>query len=161
MSIHHQLPLYSRLFVLYLITVATMTLVRSSVLVRDLRLLGKMVRRDPEEEARFTFLWNRCWAKLQAMKRSVFLTLLLAILVAADQVRTDFVSVAVQKTAGVAALSGGFVEVLAVFTLGILACVAIYAIYALCVGSLIRRSHRVQMPQGQDGFPRDPEAEGI
>jgi hypothetical protein len=52
----------------------------------------------------------------------------------------DFASVAVYKSIGIAALSGGFAEVLSVFSLGILACVAIYAIYGVCEGSLIRRT---------------------
>ena len=141
-SVNHQLPLLSKLFVLYLIIVATLTLVRSAVLIRDLRSLGTVVRGEPQphQGAEFTSLWDDCWAKLQAMKRSVVLTFLLTVLVAADQARTDFVSVAVQKATGIASLSGGIAELFGIFALGILACVAIYAIYALCESVLIRRT---------------------
>lgn len=156
-SVQHQLPLHSKLFVLYLIVVATVSLVRMAMLVRDLRSLGTVVRGNPEalKEAEFTSIWQACWARLQAMKRSVVLTFLLAVLVAADQVRTDFVSVAVQKATGIAVLSGGFAEVFAVFTLGVLACVAIYAIYALCESSLVRRTHNMlAFPGASSPLPR-------
>ena len=145
-SVNHQLPLLSKLFVLYLIILTALTLVRSAVLIRDLRSLGTVVRCEPQphQGAEFTSVWDDCWAKLQAMKRSVVLTFLLAVLVAANQARTNFVSVAVVKATGIASLSGGIAELFGVFTLGILACVAIYAIYALGESVLIRRtmSHR-------------------
>jgi hypothetical protein len=160
-SVHHQLPLHSKLFVLYLIVLATLSVVRLGVLVRDLRSLGAAVRGNPEpqQEAEFRSISDACWARLQAMKRSVVLTFLLAVLVAADQARTDFVSVAVQKATGIASLSGGFAELFATFTLGVLACVAIYATYALCEGSLIRRTHNMRAFR-RDVFAKRPEPTG-
>jgi hypothetical protein len=150
-SVHHQLPLHSKLFVLYLIVVATLTLVRLGVVVRNLRFLSTVIGRKTEQlpETDLMQILDGCWTKLLAMKRSMVLTFLLAVLVAADQVRTDFASVAVQKATGIAALSGGFAEVFSVFSLGVLACVAIYAIYGLCEDSLIRRTSDMPAFRGE------------
>jgi hypothetical protein len=88
----HQLPWHSKLFVIYLIVVATLTLVRLGVFVRDLRFLGTVMGRktDPLPETDLMQILDAFWTKLQGMKRSVIMTFLLAVLVAADQVRTDF-----------------------------------------------------------------------
>jgi len=141
-SINHHLPFHSRLFILYLLIVGTFSLVRLAGFIRDLRSLSTIARTSShksEQETEFAAIWDACWVKLQAIKRSVGLTFLLAVLTAADQARTDFVYFTVQKATGIASFSGSIAEVLAIFALGILACTMIYAIYGFCEGVLIRR----------------------
>ena len=69
----------------------------------------------------------------------VCVTLFVTILLAAVCLRDGLMELAVQKAFGIAFVSGGIVEVLTMFVLGIFVCTVIYAACALCEGAL---SHR-------------------
>jgi hypothetical protein len=122
-AINHQLPWASKLFLLYLLLVVAISFVKSASVLRDFR-RGS---------------WETCSARIQSMRRLVFFTLLLSVLVAAELLRVTLMQIAAQRFFGRAALAGGLAEALTVFALGILVCTALYAGCGLCEGTLLRR----------------------
>jgi hypothetical protein len=144
-SVDHQLPWQSKLFLLYLLIMIVMSILRLGGLIRQLwwpradssKHSSAAGRSGPE--FRPLGAWDACSYKIEAMKRSVLLTFLLSVLVAADQTRTMLSTFADQKVTGPAAFCGGMTEVLTVFAVGILVCAAIYAVSTFCEGVLARR----------------------
>ncbi len=138
-SINHHVPWESRLFVLYLLVVVAISFVRILHVLRQLWSFthGSVLMRSGENE--FLYAWETCSAKIQSMKRLVFFTLLLSVLVAVYRLRTTLTQLVAQKAFGVGAFGGTVVEVLTLFALGILVCALLYAPCGLCEGMLLRR----------------------
>jgi hypothetical protein len=108
----------------------------SASVLRDFRRGSFLVRRGEKE---FLHAWETCSAKIKSMKRLVFFTLLLSVLVAVQLLRVTLMQIVALKTFEVAAFAGGVAEVLTVFALGILTCTALYAGCGLYEGILLRR----------------------
>ena len=138
-SSNHQLPWAAKIFVLYLLVVVTTSLVNSVALLRQLWFLTRSSVQAPRSENDFQRAWERSSNKIQSIKRLVFVTLLLSVLVAVLLLRASLVRAFEQKMFGPALLSGSIVEVLTVFGLGIFVCVVLYAACALFEGMLLRR----------------------
>jgi hypothetical protein len=122
-AINYRPPWASRLFLLYLLLVVAISLVKSASVLRDFR-RGS---------------WEICSARIQSMRRLVFFTLLLSVLVADQLLRVALMQIAAQRFFGPAALAGGVAEALTVFALGVLTCTALYAGCGLCEGILLHR----------------------
>jgi len=137
-SVNYHLPWASKLLILYLLVVAVISLVKSAGIVRLLWSLSPDSARAPRVETEFVYTWETCSNKIQSIKRLVFTTILLIVLITTLLLRASLLHV-VQKDFGLAALSGSIVEVLTVFAIGVLACAVIYAACALCEGTLSRR----------------------
>ena len=144
-AINRQMPWQSRLFLFYLLFVIGVSLVRTASMVRHLWLLRSLSslesRRTDESEpgTKFFRLYDACSAKLRSMERSVVLTFLLCVLMAADQTRAMLAGVALEKYTGIAYLSSSIAEVLAVFSIGVLVCTMLYAFCDFVQGALTRR----------------------
>jgi hypothetical protein len=137
-SINYQPPWASKLFVLYLLVVVAISLVKYAGLLRQFWSLtsGSLQESRSENESRYT--WEACSNRIQSIKRLVFVTLLLTVLVSAFLLRATLMRIVEQKAFGPAALGGGIVEVLTVFALGILVCAVLYTACALYEGMLLR-----------------------
>ena len=136
--IDHQMPWQSRFFLFYLLFLIVISLVRTTRMVRYLWLL-RGLSSTSEIDARFLPLHDACSAKIRSMERSVVLTFLLCVLMAADQMRVVLAAMAVEKYAPIAYLSASIAEVLAVFAIGVLVCTALYALSDFIQGRLTRR----------------------
>jgi hypothetical protein len=144
MSIDYRPPWESRLFVLYLIVVVTTALVRSISVVRHLwssrRVSAlKSVETGEGAEREFLFAWEVCLSKVRSIRRLVFLTLLVSVLVAAYEVRNILSQIAWKELLGPSAISGSLSEVLTLFWLGVLVSALLYAACAYYEGALAHR----------------------
>ncbi len=144
MAIDYRPPWESRLFVLYLIVVGATALVRSISVVRHLwssrRVSAqKSVETGEGAERELLFAWEVCLSKVHSIKRMVFLTLLLSVLVAVYEVRNIFSEIALKQLLGPSAVSGSVSEVLTLFWLGVLVSALLYAACAYYEGALAHR----------------------
>jgi hypothetical protein len=119
--------------------VVTTSLVKSVALLRQFRFFTHGSVRGLRSENDSRQAWETSSNRIQSIKRSVFVTLLLTILVAALLLRAALVRAVEQKTFGPAALSASIAEVLTMFALGIFVCAVLYAACALFEGMLLRR----------------------
>lgn len=92
-----------------------------------------------QAESRFLFLWEMCSVKVVSLKRLVILTLLLSILVFVSLTIQFLTDLTVSKATGIAVITGSIAESLTPFSLGILVCAALYAVYGFYRGVLTRR----------------------
>lgn len=141
-SINYHPPWEYKLLILYLLVVAVISLAKFAAVLRLLWSLRNASVRLPESEGDVLYSWETCSNKIQSMKRLVFVTLFVTILLAAVCFRDGLMELAVQKAFGIAFVSGGIVEVLNMFVLGVFVCTVIYAACALCEGALSRRMTR-------------------
>ncbi len=141
-SINHHLPWASKLFVLYLLVVVAISLFKSARLLPQLWSFTRGSPRVSGSENESQYAWETSSNKIQSIKRLVFVTLLLTVLVSALLLRATLMRIVEQKAFGPAALGGGIVEVLTMFALGILVCTVLYAACALYEGMLRGRTTR-------------------
>ena len=139
LSVDYQMPWESRLLVLYLLVVVTVSLVKSASVLRTLWLSkhGSLHQSSTEDE--FVVAWERCSNKVQSIKRWVFVTLFWIFLVAATLLRNEFIFFTEQKMFWTGAIFAPTVEVLTIFVLGILICAVLYTVCAFYEGALLRR----------------------
>jgi hypothetical protein len=143
--IDRQMPWQSRFFLVYLLFVIGISLVRTASMVRHLWLLrclasGRAVTASESETgAKFLRLYDACSAKVRSTERSVVLTFLLCVLMAADQTRSLFAGAALEKYTGSAYLFASVAEVLTAFAIGVLVCAVLYAVCDFVQGALTRR----------------------
>jgi hypothetical protein len=138
-SINYHLPLASKLLILYLGVVVTVSLMKSVSVLRMLWSFTLDSGRTTSSEDEFLYAWETCSNRIQSMQRLIFITLFWTILVATLLLRNTLTLIVEQKVVGPAALGGGVVEVLTVFALGILACAVLYSACAFYEGALLRR----------------------
>lgn len=138
-SVDYFPPWEYKLLILYLLVVAVISLAKFAAVLRILWSLRNPSFRPPESEGDVLYSWETCSNKIQSMKRLIFVTLFVTILLAAVSLRDSLVELAVQKAFGIAFVSGGIMEALTMFVLGIFVCTAIYAACALCEGALAHR----------------------
>lgn len=138
-SINYHLPWASKLLILYLLVVSAISLVKSAAVLRLLRSLPRGSRRVPRIEDEPLYAWETCSNKIQSMRRLVFVTLFLTVLISAQLLRASLMQLVAQKAFGIAAVNGDIVEVLTMFVLGTLVCTVIYSACALYEGALSRR----------------------
>ena len=140
LSIDQQLQLgISRLFILYLLVVVTVSLVKSASVLRILWLSKPGSLQPSSTESEFVLAWERCSNKVQSIKRWVFVTLFWTVLVAAVPLRDNFMYFAEQKMLWPGAFFISMVETLTIFVIGILVCAALYTTCAIYEGALLRR----------------------
>ena len=75
LSINYQLPWTSRLLILYLLVVVTVSLVKSASVLRTLWLSKHGSLQESSTEDEFVLAWERCSNKVQSIKRWAFVTL--------------------------------------------------------------------------------------
>ena len=92
-----------------------------------------------QAERMFQYAWDRCSANVGSLKRLMVLTLLSSSLALVYGSTTILMEIANQKGMGIVFLSGSMAEVLALFVLGILACVTMYAVSSFYEGALTQR----------------------
>ncbi|HEV7219924.1 MAG TPA: hypothetical protein VGN39_13710 [Terriglobales bacterium] len=92
-----------------------------------------------QAESRFLFLWEMCSVKVESLKRLVILTLLLSIFVFVSLTIQFLTDLTISKATGIAVITGSIAESLTPFSLGILACAVLYAVYGFYRGVLTRR----------------------
>jgi hypothetical protein len=92
-----------------------------------------------QAESRFLFLWEMCSVKVASLKQLVILTLLLSIFVLVSLTIRFLTDLCISKTAGIALVTGSMAELLTPFSLGILVCAVLYAVYGFYQGVLMRR----------------------
>jgi hypothetical protein len=139
LSIDHQLPWESRLLILYLFVVITVSLVKSAGVLRTLWLSKRNSLQLSGTEDEFALAWERCSNKVQSIKRWVFVTLFWTVLVTAMLLREEFIFFTEQKMFWTGALFAPTVEVRTIFVLGILVCAVLYTVCVVYEGALLRR----------------------
>src|SRR5450432_9538 len=82
-----------------------------------------------QADSRFLFLWEMCSAKVASLNRLVFLTLLLSIFVFVSLTIRFLTDMCTSKYVAVAVVTGSIAESLTPFSLGILVCAVLYAVY--------------------------------
>jgi hypothetical protein len=97
-----------------------------------------------ENEDEPLYAWETCSNKIQSMRRLVFVTLLLTVLISAQLLRASLMQLVAQKAFGIAAVNGSIVEALTMFVLGSLVCTVIYSACALYEGALSRRKDTME-----------------
>jgi nitrate reductase gamma subunit len=155
-SINYHLPWAAKIFVLYLLVVIAISLVKYAGLLRQFWSFTRGSIQGSRSESESQYAWEACSNRIQSIKRLVFVTLLLTVLVSALLLRACLMRIVEQKAFGPAALSGGIVEVLTVFALGILVCAVLYTACALYERMLLRR--RTTRNRFSDAQDRPPEA---
>ena len=138
-SINYHLPWASRLLILYLLVVVTVSLVKSSSVLRTLWLSRRGSLRPSSPEREFVQAWESCSNKVQSIKRWAFATLFWTVLVAAMLLRNNLLIVTEQKSLWPGAFFGATVEMLTILALGIQVCAVLYTACALYEGALLRR----------------------
>jgi hypothetical protein len=141
-SINYQLPWASKLFVMYLLVVVTISLLKSAGLLHQFWFLTRSSLRGSRSENESRRAWETCSNKIQSIKQLVFVTLLLTVLVSSLLLRATLVRIVEEKAFGPAALGGVIVEVLTIFAFGILVCVVLYTACTLYEGMLLRKTRR-------------------
>jgi len=139
LSVDYQMPWASRLLILYLLVVVTVSLVKSASVLRTLWLSKHGSLQQSSTEGEFELAWERCSNKVQSIKRWVFVTLFWTVLVSAMHLRNDFIFFTEQKMFWTGAFFVPAVEVLTTFVLSILVCAVLYTACALYEGALLRR----------------------
>ena len=159
-SVNHQLPLAAKLLILYLLVVGAISIVKSAAVLRLLWSLSRDPLGAPKTGRNLPYTAEVCSNKIQSMRRLVFITLFLTVLVTAMLLRASLMQIAVQASIGIAALSGGVVEALTVFALGIFVCTVLYAACALYEGVLSRRKTLWNQPavNATDQPPKEGES---
>ena len=138
-SINYHLPWGSRLFILYLLVVVTVSLVKSSSVLRTFWLSKRGSLRPSTFEDEFVLAWERCLNKVQSIKRWVFVTLFWTVLVVAMLLRANLLILTAQKRLWPGEFFGSMVEVLTIFALGIFVCAVLYTTCAFYEAALLRR----------------------
>jgi hypothetical protein len=141
-SVNYQLPWAAKIFILYLLVVVTISLVKSVALLHQFWSFTHSSVGESRTENESRRAWETSSNKIQSIKRFVFITLLLNVLVAVLLLRAALVRAVEQKMFGPAALGGSIVEALTVFGLGILVGAVLYAACALFEGKLLRKTRR-------------------
>ena len=139
LSFDQQLPWESRLFILYLCVVITVSLVKSGSVLRTLWHSKRDSLQLSGTEDQFALAWERCSNKAQSIKRWVFVTLFWTVLVTATLLRKEFIFFTEQKMFWTGALFVPTVDVLTILVLGLLVCAVLYTACALYEGALRRR----------------------
>jgi hypothetical protein len=134
------LPLSSKLFVLYVFIVITVSLVRW---IRLLRQLWWLKTHPQSVDSHWLSIWNHGLATIQASKRLVVVTCFLSVAVTAIQTRTLLAEIASQKFIGIGFLYGGLAAALVNLEIGLWVGVAIYVAFAFCEGVLLLQWDRV------------------
>lgn len=138
-SINYHLPWGSRLFILYLAGVVTVSVVKSSSVLRTLWFSKRGSLRPSSPEDEFVQAWESCSNKVHSIKRWIFVTLFWTVLVALMLLRNNFVIVSEQKRLWPGAFYGSTAEMLTIFALGIFVCTVLYMACAFYEGALERR----------------------
>ena len=138
-SINYHLPLASRLLILYLLVVVTVSLVKSASVLRTLWPSKHCSLRPSSAENEFAQAWETCSNVVQAIKRWVFVTLFWTVLVAAMLLRNNLMILVEQKMFWPGAFFGSTVGMLTIFALSILVCALLYTACAFYEGALLRR----------------------
>jgi len=139
LSINYQLPWESRLLILYLLVVITVSFVKSASVLRALWLSRYGPLRQSSTESEFVLAFEICSNRVQSMKRWVFVTLFWTVLVATLLLRREFQVFMEQKMFWSGAFFVPTIEVLTIFLLGILLCAVIYTACALFESALLSR----------------------
>jgi hypothetical protein len=137
-SINYRPPLALKLLVLYLLVIVVLSLVKSASVLRMVWCLTRDSRQRPRMGYKFLHVWKTCSNKIQSLKRLVFITLLLTVLVSSLLLRNVLIRITEQKAFWPAAVSGSLAEVTTAFTLGILVCAVLYAACTFYEGALLR-----------------------
>jgi hypothetical protein len=139
-AINYHLPWGSRLLILYFLVVVTVSLVKSSSVLRTLWLSKRSSSLRPSSpEDEFVRAWEMCSNKVQSIKRWVFVTLFWTVLVAVMLLRNNLLILTEQKRLWPGAFFGSTVEMLTIFALGILVCAVLYTACAFYEGALLRK----------------------
>lgn len=138
-SINYHLPWGSRLFILYLLVVVTVSVVKSSRVLRTLWFSKRGSLQPSSPDAEFVQAWESCSNKVHSIKRWIFVTLFCTVLVAVMLLRNNFLVVTEQKRLWPAAFYGSTAEMLTIFALGIFVCAVLYMACAVYEGALERR----------------------
>jgi len=139
LSVSYQMPWESRLLILYLLIVVTVSIVRSVSVLRILWSSSHGSLQPSRSEDEFVLAWDRCSSKVQSIKRWVFVTLFWTVLVAAMLLRTEFIFFTEQKVFWTGAFFVPTIDVLTVFVLGIPVATVLYTACALYEAALLRR----------------------
>jgi hypothetical protein len=139
LSVDYQMPWESRLLILYLLVVVTMSLVKFAIMLRPLWLSKRGSLHQSSTEDEFVPTWERCSNKVQSVKRWVFITLFWIFLVAATLLRNEFIFFTEQKMFWTGAIFVPTIEVLTIVVLAVLVCAVLYTVCAFYEGALVRR----------------------
>jgi hypothetical protein len=134
--IYRPLPVSTKLFVLYTLVVATVSLVRW---IRLLRQVWWLKRHSADPTAQLVRVWDESSSTIQASKRLVVLTCLLSGAITATQAVFAVADIASQKSFAIGALNGGLATALVNLELGLWVSTAIYAAFAFCERVLERQ----------------------
>jgi hypothetical protein len=135
-------PWASKLFVMYLLVVVAISLLKIRRITAPVLIFNTQFTPRLKKRKRVRSAWETCSNKIQSIKRLVFVTLLLTVLVSSLLLRATLVRIVEQKAFGPAALGGGIVEVLTIFAFGILVCAVLYTACTLYEGMLLRKTRR-------------------
>jgi hypothetical protein len=139
LSIDRQMPWESRLLVLYLLIVVTVSAVKSVNIVRTLWLTKRASLQQSSGEGEFALAWEMCSNKVQSIKRWVFVTIFWTVLVTALLLLNEFIPFAERKMLWSGAVFATIIEVLPIFVLGFLVCAVLYTVCALYEGVLVQK----------------------
>jgi hypothetical protein len=138
-SLNYHLPWGSRLLILYLLAVVTVSAVKSSSILQFLWFSKRNSLRPSSPENEFVQAWESCSNKVQSIKRWTIVSLFWTVFVSAMLLRINFLMVVEQKRFWLGAFYGYTVEILTIFALGILVCAVLYTECAFCEEALLRR----------------------
>ena len=129
-------PWELKLYLLYLLVVSGIFVVRS---VRLGWKLWSFRRSVQGTEAGFIYLWETCSAIVASMKRTVLLTFFLSVLICLLLAIRFLTRMSIQKSTGVAMVTGSIAEALSPLALGIAVCAVFYGVASVYEGILTRR----------------------
>ena len=132
-------PLYEKVFVLYCLINLGFAIVRSVRLARVLWFGGLLSRKREPLDAQFEYVRDLSKARLAGMKRLALFTLLLTFLVFAYGARSTLTAIRLEKSVGIAAVSGGLADVGTLVIMGGLIATVLYGVASLYDGVLARR----------------------
>jgi hypothetical protein len=135
-SIQPQQPLLTKLFILYMFFVITVSFVRWVCLLRQLWWLEA---HSHAADSNWLNVWNRSLRTVQSSKRLVVTSCLLSAAVATSQTMALFTMIASQKLTGVGPLYGELARRFVILGIGLWMSVAVYVAFGFCEGILMRR----------------------
>jgi hypothetical protein len=144
-SINYQPPWASKLLILYLLMVVTISVVKSASVLRILWYSRRGSLLSPSSDDEFLLAWETCSNKIQSIKNLVYITLLWTVLVAVLLLRSTFMRLVEQKVFGPAVFSGNIAEVLTVLAIGIIVSAVLYAACSFYEGVLLHRKNITEL----------------
>jgi hypothetical protein len=147
LSVDRQMPWESRLFILYLLVVVTVSIAKSVGVVRALWLSKHASLQQTSIEDKFVLAWEECSNEVQSIKRWAFVTLFWTFFVVALLLLNELIPFAEHKMLWTGAVFATITEVLPVLVLGLLVCSVLYTVCALYEGALVRRKESRGRPR--------------